>query len=413
MRPVIEVIDGPLDGLQFCLQGNSDIGKDKRNAISIYHDGTISRFHACVDLEGRDWLLSDTKSSNGTRIDNKKLLPFEKYPLTDNCYFCLGATIIQFYYIPDEKYIPTSDHEKDIRETYFFDNKFQDIWEDFYKNPSQYMDTKALVEKCIYVLLGSKASHYSSVKKAFSRHCYDILGSWIGSFRYSHQPDHQGIISDNLISPRIWRIFEIIKQTTEKPIRVVDFIEALIHEKRSVPGLHFQGDSQFLQALKNPNKTDQSNKIIEETTTPSALEFINADMKFLIQCLLEIEQTIGNYCKKFNDFPLETNFLPHLRYNISKIAFSQDGSLYKDKIQAHIKDLVKVISIILSDKTPPIKNLKGQIMHYLSDNETIYNKIDMLIDEYVQNEESMLHDQIARQLKELNTYQTTTNYHRG
>ncbi|KPA16327.1 Forkhead-associated domain protein, partial [Candidatus Magnetomorum sp. HK-1] len=104
MVPILEIIDGPLDGLQFRLYDNSDIGFDNRNAIILNHDRTISGSHACVDIEGRDWLLSDVKSSNGTYINNQKLKPFKKTPLTDKCFFCIGATIVQFYHLHESKY---------------------------------------------------------------------------------------------------------------------------------------------------------------------------------------------------------------------------------------------------------------------------------------------------------------------
>jgi len=414
MIPILEIIEGPLDGLQFKLTDSSDIGFNNRNAIIFYHDQTVSKYHACIDLEGPDWFLVDLESRNGTYINYSlgRLKPYKKFQLTNNCFFCIGATIVQFFFIHENEFLPISDYQKDIRDAFTFNDDFSGIWDEFYTDGKSFMDTTTLSGKCISRMGGSVVYESDFIKNAFSNNRYMILESWINKFRNKHHPSHQPIIGKNIVAPRIWRILKII-QKKKSIICMFDFLEGVIQEGRSIVGRHIVKDPSFLKKIKN----GRIKKPVEETTVPSTLEYTDIyktktndkpkqnDLNFLINQLVSIEDAIASFCKQFQDFTLKTNYLPHLNHNLSHIAFSKEGDLEKENIALHVKEIIKVLSILIisENKESLLISLKNQLINQLAAHcsEDTCRNVEMLMDDYIRNENMMIKDHIEYQLKNL------------
>ena len=71
--PYLSFVHGPNSGSTIPLDGQTfSIGREKINEICIPHD-TISRFHAKLEKLAEGWTLIDLRSSNGTRVNGRKI----------------------------------------------------------------------------------------------------------------------------------------------------------------------------------------------------------------------------------------------------------------------------------------------------------------------------------------------------
>ena len=73
--------------------GPNVLGRDPSSGILI-DDGTVSRRHACIQLDGENAILEDLGSKNGTFIDGERLTA--PTPLADGTTFVLGDVSITF-----------------------------------------------------------------------------------------------------------------------------------------------------------------------------------------------------------------------------------------------------------------------------------------------------------------------------
>jgi len=73
--------------------GSNVLGRDPSSGILI-DDGTVSRRHACIQLDGDDAILEDLGSKNGTFIDGVRLT--EPVALANGTTFVLGDVSIVF-----------------------------------------------------------------------------------------------------------------------------------------------------------------------------------------------------------------------------------------------------------------------------------------------------------------------------
>jgi hypothetical protein len=58
------------------------VGRAENNDI-IIRNGKVSKFHAYFNEIGGQWALTDGNSSNGTYVNNERLVPNTRYPISD------------------------------------------------------------------------------------------------------------------------------------------------------------------------------------------------------------------------------------------------------------------------------------------------------------------------------------------
>jgi len=73
------------------------IGRVETNDI-IIDDGSVSRFHAWLQLDERTrtWSLTDAESKNGTWVDGVKAEPKQRVALKDGAQIRLGDVVVKF-----------------------------------------------------------------------------------------------------------------------------------------------------------------------------------------------------------------------------------------------------------------------------------------------------------------------------
>ncbi len=71
-RFILEYPKGLLQKTEFVLEGETTVGRSRRNDISIEDPG-ISRRHARLTTRGGEWFLWDLSSSNGTFVNGQKI----------------------------------------------------------------------------------------------------------------------------------------------------------------------------------------------------------------------------------------------------------------------------------------------------------------------------------------------------
>lgn len=71
------------------------LGRDRHNAV-IISDSNVSKFHATIQFKNGTGYITDTRSSNGTFINGKKIEPDKQVKLKNNDVIVLGKTKITY-----------------------------------------------------------------------------------------------------------------------------------------------------------------------------------------------------------------------------------------------------------------------------------------------------------------------------
>jgi eukaryotic-like serine/threonine-protein kinase len=91
LRISVEILSGPLDGLEFHFEeATVSIGRAENNDICLGPDQLVSRRHARLGLEEGNLWVEDAQSLNGTYLDNRRLA--EKTPLASGDIFRVGMS---------------------------------------------------------------------------------------------------------------------------------------------------------------------------------------------------------------------------------------------------------------------------------------------------------------------------------
>jgi two-component system, cell cycle response regulator len=99
-RATLTVVVGPEAGRVFTLSGDSVlVGRSSQCQIRIDEAG-VSRRHACLQGDGRDYFVADQGSRNGTLIDGSKISGKEK--VHDGARIGLGPTVSLRFAMADE-----------------------------------------------------------------------------------------------------------------------------------------------------------------------------------------------------------------------------------------------------------------------------------------------------------------------
>ena len=87
-------LSGPLAGQTFILKdGETQIGRDSTKDIGLSMDNTVSRNHAMISLEGGNYILYDTGSTNGTFVNAAKIT---RHQLSNGDMIQIGSTKFRF-----------------------------------------------------------------------------------------------------------------------------------------------------------------------------------------------------------------------------------------------------------------------------------------------------------------------------
>jgi sigma-B regulation protein RsbU (phosphoserine phosphatase) len=101
--PQLHVIDGPVKGQTFTIEGDTVfIGRSPRNDIQI-NDNTISRKQLKIFRVGRNYFAEDLKSTNGTLINGEPAVAGEGVGLADGDVISIGSTLIRIADVPANK----------------------------------------------------------------------------------------------------------------------------------------------------------------------------------------------------------------------------------------------------------------------------------------------------------------------
>ncbi len=77
------------------------LGRDEEFADVIVNESSVSRRHACLEISDEGLVVTDLGSTNGMRIDERLLAPYERQvPLHDGCTLSLGEARILIEIIP-------------------------------------------------------------------------------------------------------------------------------------------------------------------------------------------------------------------------------------------------------------------------------------------------------------------------
>jgi len=91
----LEVVGGPMDGLQCRVEGDAlRIGRSRENELSLHSDPLVSSRHARIVREGRNYWLEDLSSRNGTFLGAQRLT--SRLPLGPGVTFSVGQTLLEF-----------------------------------------------------------------------------------------------------------------------------------------------------------------------------------------------------------------------------------------------------------------------------------------------------------------------------
>jgi len=98
---LIEVLSGPMDGLEFRFDKPLvTIGRADSNDLCLALDLLVSRTHARLTRDGEDFWLEDVQSLNGTYIGERRLTA--KIQVQSGEIFRVGMTDLRITYRPGD-----------------------------------------------------------------------------------------------------------------------------------------------------------------------------------------------------------------------------------------------------------------------------------------------------------------------
>jgi len=92
MNVTIEIRTGLSAGYSHTFDREAVIGRDPNCDLAVAEDPRISRRHARIRVQGKQVLLEDMGSTNGTKINKKRIKG--SVPLTNGGQFVVGHTTI-------------------------------------------------------------------------------------------------------------------------------------------------------------------------------------------------------------------------------------------------------------------------------------------------------------------------------
>lgn len=95
------VLSGQDEGRDFRLGRRTTIGRDTMECDVILSDSQVSERHARIRLEGKEFVLYDLASTNGTHVNGKKV---HKIVLNDDDEIGMGNTRLIFKVTPKPRY---------------------------------------------------------------------------------------------------------------------------------------------------------------------------------------------------------------------------------------------------------------------------------------------------------------------
>jgi len=92
MRSRIVIINGDNAGATYPLKGTVSLGRAESNTVTI-KDAKVSRQHAQIQQQGKEYIVVDLNSSNGTFVNDERI---EEHVLSDGDEIRIGDCIMQF-----------------------------------------------------------------------------------------------------------------------------------------------------------------------------------------------------------------------------------------------------------------------------------------------------------------------------
>ena len=247
---VLEVIDGPMDGLNCLIDKTGKIGRSVGSVLSLALDLEVSGRHAELCVEGPSWVLRDLKSTNGTWFKGQKLEPETSYPLKFDDIFLIGSTLIQTFQgsILDVIGSISDSDFKDPRQEYSLSTDMVSLWDSQYAAVSpegSFCDVSTMFLSLARQIDPDAEKKYESVKHIVSNARYKLLDSWLGKVTFT---PHLHMLPDTLIiAPRVWRVMDIASKKTNDPLQATDILKAIMQEGRSIVSLYLGNDPQILR----------------------------------------------------------------------------------------------------------------------------------------------------------------------
>ncbi len=82
-------------------EGGIILGRSDSHADVVVNESSVSRSHACLELTEAGLVITDLGSTNGMRLDERRLTPYERQvPLYDGVTIALGEARIRIEIIP-------------------------------------------------------------------------------------------------------------------------------------------------------------------------------------------------------------------------------------------------------------------------------------------------------------------------
>ncbi len=86
---------------RIALEGGIILGRSANSADVVVKDSSVSRRHACMELTDEGLVITDLGSTNGLRIDERRLYTYERQvPLHDGATIALGEARLRIEIIP-------------------------------------------------------------------------------------------------------------------------------------------------------------------------------------------------------------------------------------------------------------------------------------------------------------------------
>ncbi len=249
---VLEVINGPMDGLNCLIDKKGKIGRNVGCSLSLALDMEVSGRHAEIILEGASWCIRDLQSTNGTWLKGKKISPGKTIPVKPDDTFLIGSTIIQLFQgsILDVLSSVSNKDFNDPRKEYSLSPELSAIWDSVYASvpaDGSFCD----ISKLFLALTSSGEKRSNCEENITGASRYKILDPWLANVTLT--PYLQTMPNTLMIAPRVWRVMNLAAKKNNDPLTVLAVLKAILEEGRSIASRYIREDIAFLDHFAIPH----------------------------------------------------------------------------------------------------------------------------------------------------------------
>lgn len=358
----LEVLGGPMDGLRVRTREKAAktlIGRQVGNHLTLPFDMTISRWHASVNKEGKEFYLCDEESVSGTWIEGSRI---EKIKLDSGMIIMVGGTVLEVIKlsVSEDNIIFDDNHFNNPLDIYNFSESLKNIW-DKLRQKKQFFDLQNIFKHPEFHRR-KKLHSYKGVKNLCRSDPKNAISDWLGQSEIS--PKYRFYQKDQCITPpRTWTILDMASDGNSKEINFTRFIKAVLNEQRSPAARILNEDASLVRDANNNFTLPKKRSKVRSKKS----EKIDSQKRILADAFIKLETIISGFIEDAISSGLSKGeaIRPSLDLNFENVLNGTGQSDLSGRVKQLEKNLVAVLAAHRDALTLFEKELNRRLHHVI------------------------------------------------